>query len=128
MNRFIFLTLLLCGIAFTGYSQTNSNKEKDKSDIIYLKKGNKDDLSKFPRKPTNYPLFCVVTNEDVTVYCEYEAIGDILIVDSRTGLTVVNETKVALGEGYTVYIPESESETPLTIYVIIGDTTYWAEI
>lgn len=96
---------------------------------IFLISQKKDyNKTKYPQKPAYSPLYCVVTNEDVTVFCEYEAIGDILIVDSRTGLTFASETGVELGEGYTVYIPESESETPLTIYVTLGDITYWAEI
>ena len=124
MKHLLLTFVLLIGLSSTTFSQEYTYT---KTDVVRLKKGTNDPSNR-PKVPAYSPLYCVVTNEDVTVYCEYEAIGDILIVDSRTGLTVVNETKVALGEGYTVYIPESESETPLTIYVIIGDTTYWAEI
>lgn len=84
--------------------------------------------TKFPKMPAYRPVYCVVTDDAIEVYCQYEATGDILVVDSRTGLTVASETGVELGEGYTLYIPDHYTEAPLTIYVTIADTTYWAEI
>lgn len=125
--KHLFLTIvLLAGLSVTAFS-SSQEYSYTKTDVVRLKKGT-NDTSNRPKAPAYSPLYCVVTNEDVTVYCEYETTGDILIVDSRTGRAIASETGVELGEGYTVYIPESESETPLTIYVTLGDITYWAEI
>lgn len=58
--------------------------------------------TKYPQKPAARPVSCVVTGNEIDVYCQYEALGNILVVDSRTGLTVASETGVELGEGYTL--------------------------
>ena len=124
----IKLTLLLFMVAaISAYADDNAKVDENQSTVIVLQK-TKVKGSKFPQKPAYSPVYCMVAGNEIDVYCQYEATGDILVVDSRTGLTVASETAIEVGEGYTLYIPDQYAEAPLTIYVTIAGTTYWAEI
>ncbi len=128
MKKLIILTVLIFGsISAIWADDSNSNTSDYQTTIKFLKK-RKEDKTQRPQAPAYSPLYCILTDEDITVCCEYDAVGDITIVDSRTGVTIVSESGVDLGSGYTVYIPETQSEAPFTIYVSMNGSTYWADI
>jgi len=127
MIRQLFLSIMLLGFTSAISAQTNNTTKNESRTLILLQK-KKEDISKRPQKPAYSPVYCIVTNEDITVVCEYDTTGDVLVVDSRTGMTVANVTAANLGEGYSINISESDTDTPLIVYVTISGTTYWAEI
>lgn len=91
MKKFKLTLLLLMAAAISASAYDNVKVDENQSTVIILQKAKEKD-SKYPQKPAARPVSCVVTSNEIDVYCQYEAMGNILVVDSRTGLTVASET------------------------------------
>lgn len=102
MKNFTLFLFLLTAFAFTCNGQTTNESRTDESSKIIILNKKDNNHNRLPQKPAARPVSCVVTGNEIDVYCQYEAMGDILVVDSRTGLTVASETGVELGEDYTL--------------------------
>ena len=78
-----------------------------------------------PRKPVLSPVFCDRENNCLTIYADYTMLGDIQVVESETGIVVAEETG-ELSEGVMIELPEDCNS--VTVYVIVNNKLFWAEL
>lgn len=102
MKRLSLICICVLQFFIFAYPTISATTSDETRTVILNKKTEDAPKTKFPKLPAYSPVYCMVAGNEIDVYCQYEATGDILVVDSRTGLTVASETGVELGEGYTL--------------------------
>lgn len=121
MKKFLIFCCSLF-LSLIAYAENSENPEKGTTIIL---KGKSTGQSQFPRMPSYSPIYCVLNGNAVTVYSEFEAYGEIILLDEGTGEVFLNDY-AELSGGCSFIIPEQGGV--LSLYVVIGDATYWTTL
>lgn len=121
MLRFLLILIMACAGALQAASTTPLEPE--------ISTGSEGDQSNdekvHPRKPQYSPVYCCIGGDEITVYCLYEAIGEITVSDS-SGMMIATATGELSG-GYSVVVPGGI--TPgMTIRVTVDTHSYSATL
>lgn len=122
MKNFILLiiSLLIPSITFANDGKPGSS-EKDPI-IIGVKPIPKPVPDKGPENPTQSPLSCVLIGDCLSVFCHYDAIGEVSVFNNETMETVVTESG-NLGEGI-ILILDNYTLGTMSLTVTMSGTTY----
>ena len=101
-----FMTILVLAVAFVCSVATNSAEQKN-PEQIRLKKDNTN-THDYPRMPAWSPVYCIVTGNEITVYCDYDTEGVITASGSKSGVIVMRQ-QANLLDGYSFTFDEEES-------------------
>lgn len=112
------LTIFVLAVSFACSVATNSAEQKT-PEQIRLKK---DDTSTkdHPRMPAWSPVYCLVTDNEITVYCEYDAEGVVTAIGSKSGVIVMQQPANLL-DGYVITFDGEES---VSVNVTIDGASY----
>lgn len=80
------------------------------------------DPSKRPRTPARVPLTCFLMDDCLTVVCDYEAEGEVIVTNNATGMVVASETG-ELAAGIVLYLTDY-TEGAMTVTITMGDKGY----
>lgn len=113
------LIVLIAGLLAMAGSLTAASSGKGvgrsgKGPEKVLLKRKKTDTGRFPQAPPYSPLYCIVEDGRVTVYCEYDAAGRASIIDTERE-TLILMASGALAEGLMMILPEISGEVRLEV-------------
>lgn len=77
-----------------------------------------DNPSKRPKMPAYSPLYYITAGDEVVVYCDYAAEGEVTITDG-TGFVVETQSG-ELSTGLSMQLPEGEEGTRVLIVLMNG--------
>ena len=122
MKNFILLiiSLLIPSITFANDGKPGSS-EKDPI-IIGVQPIPKPIPSKGPKDPTQSPLTCVLMGDCLSVFCHYDAMGEVSVFNNETMETIATESG-NLGEGI-ILILDNYTLGTMSLTVTMSGTTY----
>ena len=118
MRHPLLTALIACMLALSGIltaagvDKGNAGRGRGPEKVLLKRK--KTDTGRFPQAPPYSPLYCIVEEGRVTVYCEYEATGQASIIDTEHETAVVSAAG-ALGDGLMIVLPAARNEVRLEV-------------
>lgn len=82
-----------------------------------------DDKEEEPQVPAYIPLYCTVAEGMVTVYCEYDAMGNVTVTDAESG-ALIGSASGMLGDGIMIMLPAHRGA--VSVEVEMNGTVYYA--